>query len=61
MSAEIIALRERLRANVTVLWRARRIGNKLKVERQLRRIRELKKTLAHFEEAEADRHASRTG
>jgi hypothetical protein len=49
---EAAALRKQIQIHVNVLWRARARGNLLKVEKQRRKIRELKRTLTEFEEAE---------
>jgi len=52
ISTETAALRAEIHRKVMVLWRFRRKGDASRVEKMMRKIRELKKTLAEFERAE---------
>jgi len=60
VSAATIALRKQIGVHVNALWRARFKRNTLKMEKQKRKIAELKRTLAEFEEAECRAYEEKT-
>jgi len=54
-NSAITALRKQIDVHVRVLWKARARRNLLKVEKQKRKIKELRRTLVEFEAQEMQR------